>query len=735
MSSNYEFCGFDMQDPNSKAGRALTGLNLNSVTVQYMLKNNPVLAQQVYLGIAPSYYGEMPRMTESTDIMADQLPEMGDNMNPVNPMDLVKQAHSIPTAQFQGAMNPLAMYRDAVQPTAFAPNQTMGMYPYGSYGYYGQVPYNYNPANPMVNITRNDHNSGIMEWNDYQRKQGFRAKPPLETDFPEDGFLSGFHQGFDPYGALAPQENQDYDVTMGGKLGISSFVHENMLKAQASVWGWQPGQLIDRREFLMFPGVNENHRFDSRPAKGEVLDYNGFVQRPRTNDGLGSRPSTSLPVSNMVSTNPFMRGVQNIGGYGSMWNPTGPVPSLYMQARFNYAIANGFQSVQEMDNNDFRVLKRVAKVAHNDLSDEEFDKKFDETWCKPLVKAKELREPPKGKTISIKDNIPKMKVRLMKGDKVLAGFDATDDRNHNILVQKVATECRVTHEDPNIRAQAQRINEWREYQRDEGHARLHAQAPERKYDNSGMLEFMEHGFVESFMYLLEMQHYNDMMNPEKRRKRNKIDQTAFLRNCMQRGMGIGLPAATARLQLENKLFRVDEDLTDEAEGKPRGSYGVDANGKEDLDIGPLYGYTSYIPDPENPEHCMPFPRRYIREIYDGYIRYCNVANSKSKSARITPMNYEDFSKVLGVDVMDDESYDKKYAKYNPGGSYVAFSKESLLTDPTAPNIFAQSILKDRDFPREDDDEESYNPDSDIPPLDVLEDQIESDGEEGKKWNV
>ena len=56
MSSNYTFCGYDMMDPNSKAGQAGEGINLNSVTVQYNLQNT-----QYQTKLSPSYPQSYPQ--------------------------------------------------------------------------------------------------------------------------------------------------------------------------------------------------------------------------------------------------------------------------------------------------------------------------------------------------------------------------------------------------------------------------------------------------------------------------------------------------------------------------------------------------------------------------------------------------------------------------------------------------------------------------------------------------
>lgn len=676
MSSNYTFCGYDMQDPNSKAGRGNgDGINLNSVTAQYMLRNNPDLAKMVYEGQIASSYGNGPTVSDGGTATIDQLPTVAEidekgNVS-MNPMELAQSSMQLPTVQFGGAL-----YRDAAQPTAFG--TPMPMMGYGApvmqngcmpinYTPMGYIPYNYNPAYPMEQL-RNPSQFNI-EWNDYQRRQGFRAPIPTDTDFPEFGLLSGFHRGFDPHAALAPGGDDFYDPTMGARHGIAEWVHEQALVNASYVWGWQPGQVIDRREQMMFPGINEDH-YSSVPSNHTVYDYSGRPQRRVGSSLMGPIPANNLPISNMVATNPFMAGKQMIGGYNMMGQQT-QVPTPYMQARYNYAIANGFQSVQEMDNNDFRVLKRCSHAAHNDMTDEEFNEYFEVNWCKRFTSVNDRRRKAKedeqkrmnelygGQKVSSQIIT---KAALVKNGKILSGIDCSNSpvqyRAHIENIRMCEASTRSAYQVKQEELMEQNL----QMAKDQCRMQLFNQAPERKYDHAPMTEFMAHGFVESIMYGLNMQDYLDRRDPKKRQKAQQVNQSAFLRNCLERGMGIGAPAAQARLAMENKMFYVNEDTPDEeVNGKQRGSYGKYPNGEPmELTLAPMFGYASYIPDPEHPERSIGFPRQFIQDIYDGYTRYCNAINQKSKSSKAIPMSYDEFQDEVGVRVMDDKEYVEKY---------------------------------------------------------------------------
>lgn len=699
MSSNYTFCGYDMQDANSKAGRSGEGINLNSVTVQYNLRQNPELCKQIYEGTVPSMYGNGPTITDGGTCTIDELPtvcefnEKGEMID-VNPSEMAQMAAMMPTANFSGALHP--MFHDNAQPTNPAAPQmynplmqmpSMGMmyqqqqqavngcYP-PNFVPAGAVQYNYNMINPMAPIP--NLQPTMKEWNDYQRTKGFRAPVPLDTDFPEFGLLSGFHQGFDPYDVNVKQD-EFYDVSCGGRFGLAAVVHEQCLANAASVWGWQPGDLIDRREQMMFPGVNSDHS-DPTPSREPVRNPDGSIQRRLTGSAfMPAMMANQLPIGNMVATNPYMAGMTTVGGY-QMQQPT-QVPTPYMQARYNYAIHNGFQSVQEMDNNDFRILKRISRAAHNDMTQEEFDEFFDKNWCKRFTDLNEMRaNAEKARNAVIEEEpITPMKVTLKKGDKILASLDCDDPvqyREHCVNVRR----CAAAYKSPE---QLQREREYAEYLRygkDMVCAKLHAQAPERKYDDKPMLEFMQYGFVESFFYHLNQQEALNRLNPEYRLRVAKIDQTAFIKRCIENGIGL-YPAQKSRMDLQNKMCYVGETHPDPEIGdKPRGSWGVCANGDPlDPNFDPMFGYMTYIPDPEDPSKSIGFPRRFIEESYDGYAAFCCAANVRS-STPLKVMPYQPFEDMTGVRVMDNQEFLDRYQGLYGIDKYVAAAKRGIAVE-------------------------------------------------------
>lgn len=729
MSSNYTFCGYDMQDANSRAGRSGEGINLNSVTVQYNLHQNPELCKAIYEGRIPSMYGNSPTISDGGTCTIDELPtvyeydEKGEVSN-VNPIELAQMASAIPTANFSGALSP--MFHDNAQPTSPASPQIYNPFMMSQMPMMQQqngchpmnfvppnaVPYNYNMFNPMAQIP--NLQQAMKEWNDYQRTKGFRAPIPLDTDFPEFGLLSGFHRGFDPYDVNIKQDDF-YDVSCGGRLGLADVVHEQCLANAAMFYGWQPGDLINRREQLMFPGINDDHS-SPVPSKDPVKNPDGSIQRRLTGSASPmAMMANQLPIRNMVATNPYMAGMNMVGGYMMNQQPTA-MPTPYMQARYNYAIYNGFQSVQEMDNNDFRILKRVSRTVHHDMDDEEFNEFFDQNWCKRFTDLNDFRKnAEKEKKIMMESEpIVPMKVSLMKGDKVLASLNCDDPKQYMQHCQNVKA-CAASYKSPEQLKKEKEFADMVRYNKDLICARLYAQAPERKYDHESMLEFMAHGFVESFFYHLNQQEILNRMNPEYRLKTAKVNQTAFIKRCIENGFGL-LPAQKARMELQDKMFYVGETHPDPDIGnKPRGTWGYKANGEPlDLNFDPMYGYVTYIPDPENPSVSIGFPRRYIEDLYDGYVKFCCAANVKSKKP-IRVMPYQEFEDMTGVRVMDNQEFLDKYDGLDGIEKYTDAAKRGIkqenLNKPVWANLRAQ--MQDR-FEQED-------PHGDIPTDALLQD--------------
>lgn len=681
MPSNYTFCGYDMLSPQSKAGRSDTGINLNSVTAQYTLQNNPDLARSVFEGIIPSRFDNSPTVSDGGVVeLQNPLEEKG--AMSMNPMELAQATSPFPSMSFPGA---LGMYQDQFQPTAGIPQYTpSGMY--GGYGYQyspngfmpisyippGQVPFNFSIADPSVAVG----SQGFAgEWNEYQRQKGFRAPIPASTQFEDEGLLSGFHEGFDPHAAMGPQPDEFYDVSAGGRLTLGEQARQQMMQIASYTWGYQPGQLVERREIMMFPGINMNHG-DPRPAN-EVTDYSGKPQRRLGNSGGSSIPSTSLPISNMVSTNPYMAGVTSVGGYnfGGMSN----VPSPYMQARYNYAIHHGFQSIQEMDNSDFRVLKMLNRIANCDKSWGECEEIFEKRFCTPFEKP-EVKKPSPAQQFGQEDKeIPRMKVAFVRGDEVLASCNMEDNNIYREHLHNVnlCIGCRKTDAQKAMEIATQ---ESIRAAKDNMISLMYLRAPERKYDKKSMFEFMEHGFVESFMHLLNLQDELNRTNPNMIRQNQQINTTAFLRNTLERGMGI-LPAEVARIEAENKMFYKNEDLPDESlKGVKRGGYGVKPDGTPmNPEQAPMFGYTSYIPDPEHPERSIGFPRRFIEEVYEGYLRYCGSVNTHSKKTKIKPLDHDTFINELGVSIVDDDEFLKRFGHLEGTERFSEAAKRSLVS--------------------------------------------------------
>lgn len=682
--------GYDMKDSGSKAGRSGMGINLNGITVRYSLNNNPELCRKIYNGEIPSYFGDGPTVIDSGTFALNHSTgemiqiEKGDD--DVNPAQLAAQQAGvpIPTYQFTGALAP--QYHDNAQPTApfaFHANNIISSNPimmqpqqpmFGSNG----IGFNI-LGNPNTNQLSND-NLAKQEWENYQRTYGFKAPPPTNTDFPEFGLLSGFGKGFDPHQALVPKDDEFYDATVNGRIGISEAIHQNLLAQNAFMWGYIPGMIVDRRENMMFPGINEDHHMPFA-SQNPVYNHMGVQQVRYVPQQTGSMPipANRLPIQNMVATNPYMMGINMVGGQ-TMNSQFMNVPTPYMQARYNYAIANGFQSVQEMDKNDFLVIKQVSRSVHHDMTDEEFNDFFERNWCKRFTDIydaeKQFTEKFKKDSLENRDHtIPRIRVKLVKGDEVLASCDTISDnnqymehaRNVNMCIRKTPEQCQAEMvNDVIIKAKHAAI-----------FALLHNSAPERKYDHEGWYNFIRHGFAESIIYDLNFKDWKWWNSPERYQAQLRVNQTEYMRNCMERGIGFGIPAAHSRLATENKMFYIGEQFpNNEYPNYIRGSYGKYPNGEPLPDtVMPLYGYIT-IADPEHPDRSIPFPRKHIKDIYEGYRRFASASLEKSKEP-FHIMNYDEFSDALGVRIMEDKEFVDKYKDFEPAKQFVDIAKRGI----------------------------------------------------------
>ena len=681
-------CGYDMLDPYSKAGKSGDGVNLNSVTVRYMLSQNPNMAKNVYEGIMPSYFGEGPTVEDCGTYIIPK--EEGDDVNPV---ELATMGAPLPTVQFTGALAP--QYHDNAQPTFHASAMYSGSgmgaasVPYGTpapipqpymqpnqTNIYG---YGMNPITPS-----NPNGEAMREWEEYQRTKGFKAPIPLDTDFPGPGLLSGFHKGFDPHQRLFASDSEFYDATLNGRIGLSEMIHQQQLQQYAAIWGYQPGQVIDRRENMMFPGIQEDHHVPI-PSDKPVLNHMGVPQVRSVPRQLGNTamPASALPIPGMVATNPYMQGMSMVGGM-PMQQATA-VPTPYMQARYNYAIANGFQSVQEMDNNDFFILKKISRAAHPEMTDEQFAEHFENNWCKRFTDIYDAEKKQKAEEMAQKkaeeSKRYRIKVRITKGDEVLVDFDSTNNEaNRQELARRVAsaTSRRFTPEQIRIaNLQMQDKMNRLEYVK----TFLYNDAPERKYDHD-IWGYMCHGFVEATFRDLDFQDWLWWNSPKRFHVQQRVNETEFMRNCLERGMGYGIPAEYSRIASENYMFYVNEDLpTDDEDFKQykgfiRGSYGKGPDGKPLPEgVMPLYGYIT-IADPKDPSRSIPFPRRFLEDLHKGYERFAAASLAKSKKA-FHILTYDEFEKASGVRVMDNKEFLKEYGDFKPAAKYIDIAQRAV----------------------------------------------------------
>lgn len=728
--SNCVIGGYDMLDENSKAGRSdCNGINLNSVTARYTLSQNPETCRLIYEGIIPSYFGNGPTVEDCGTVTVDQLPTVAEFVREkegdyVNPMQLAQATtgQPMPSYQFMGALAP--QYHDNSQPTFHAANIISGggnVVPYG----YGQPmpmptpvpmqPFGMYPNNPPVN-KNGEINYAKQEWEEYQRTKGFRAPIPLDTDFPEPGPLSGFHKGFDPHQRLLQSDEEFYDATLNGRIGISEWVHQQQLAQYAGVWGYVPGQVIDRRENMMFPGINEDHHC-STPSTEPVLNHQGVPQVRSTPRQLGNTilAPNQLPIANMVANNPYMQGVTQIGGQ-PMYQQPAAVPTPYMQARYNYAIANGFQSVQEMDNNDFFVLKKISRCVNHDMTPEEFEEHFERCWCKRFTDIYDAEKKMKEdvEKLAQKEKAYHPSARLIKNGKILTevkGDDPADVREVDWRMQRARTINL-----PEQVAKARIAQTEFERRKDAAFTYLYEHAPERKYDHDSV-GFMCHGIVESYFYDLAFEDWKWWNSPKRYQVQHGINQTEFMRNILERGRGFGTPAAHSRLAAENEMFYIGKDLVNDemdARGYLRGSYGKGPDGKplDDM-VMPLYGYIT-IADPKDPTRSIPFPRRYLKDLHEGYLRFAAASGSKAKKP-FHVMDYQEFETACGVRVMEDEDWLADYGTFEPARKYIDIAERGVR--------MKKGTYEDLNRPPHADQQDEDQADFDDPTADIPMDEL------------
>lgn len=733
--------GYNMLDPNSGAGKSDTGLNLNSVSVRYMLETNPEMCRKVYTGEMPSYFGNGPTVTDCGTYLVPkaELESEGEN---VNPMQLVEQAtgQPMPTYNFTGALAP--QFHDNAQPTFRASSIVSGgspmrppTTPMMPYQMMNQPMY---PQQPMMGFNNymnpitptNSNGEAMQEWEKYQRTKGFKAPIPTDTDFPGPGLLSGFHKGFDPHQPLLWNDDEFYDATLNGRIGISEYVHQQHLAQYANVWGYTPGQVIDRRENMMFPGIQEDHHIPT-PSNNPVLNHQGVPQVRATPRQLGNTaiPINQLPMPNMVATNPYMAGMNFVGGMHMQQQTAVPTP--YMQARYNYAIANGFQSVQEMDNNDFFVIKLMSRSIHMDMTEEEFAEHFENCWCKRFTDIydaeKKMQQEAREYRKKEDDKQGRICAYITRGDEIIAGMDTRNDpaARHELMRRRQQS---ISYQQW---AEIERRHQYDEFMKDVIRTRLYYAAPERAYDHD-TLGYMSHGFVEAVMRDFDFQDWLWWNSPERYHVQQQVNQTEFMRNCLERGIGFGTPAAHSRLAMENKMFYVNEDLPTDNEdfkqykGFIRGSYGKYPDGKPlEPGIMPLYGYIT-IADPKDPSRSIPFPRRYLKDLHAGFQRFAAASMAKSKTP-FHVLDYDEFEKATGVRVLEDEEFLKEYGDFEPAQKLIDLARRSVQERKDQEDLMRPPHA---DSPNED-LEDFADPTADIP-MDALLKDLEEEEEEERR---
>lgn len=617
-------------------------------------------------------------------------------------------------------------------------------------------PYGYQIHDPNNPPDNGEEPVAMEEWEAYQRTYGFLAPIPTDTDFPEPGLFSGFAKGFDPHQELVEGEDDFYDATLLGRIGIAEAFHEFHLSQYANRWGYAPGMIINRRENFMFPGINEYHHVPV-PSNSQVYDHLGRPQQmiPGTpqpngqpqNPMVGATPimATQLPVGNMVATNPYMQGATMVGGYPmNQQQPlyqAGKIPTPYMQARYNYAIANGFQSVQEMDRNDFLVLKIISRAVNHSMTDEEFQNHFEKNYCRRFTDIYERDRKIENEKMAVERRLwereekekHRIDIKVKIGDRVVAERKAITPTERTMYGKEVEAMCPESK-----RSNAERRAEHLAYLEhmakvDYALGVLHANAPEREYDHKSWQEFVLHGFSEVKFYQLDFQHWLWQNSSNRYLVENEINTTEYMRNCMERGMGFGTPAAHSRLAFENLIYWVKEDFPDPNLAHfIRGAYGKYPNGLPLQNyIAPLYAYIT-IADPKNPDRSIPFPKFCIENTYKEFVKFANYSLQRSKEP-FHIQTYDEFEELLGVRVMDDQEFLNEYGDYAPAAKYIRMAKEGVRLKEKGENILDRlkdpeewkyaTVLRDHakyaGYEHRTEEEEYGDPNGDVPTDEIL----------------
>lgn len=239
-------------------------------------------------------------------------------------------------------------------------------------------------------------------------------------------------------------------------------------------------------------------------------------------------------------SNPYMTGGQSYGSYR--------VQEAYRQARHNYAIYWGFESVAEMEANDNAIMKSISLMAHRALGhDEEYTKKIiEENYEKPF-KAK--YEKPQAPTYQqVEKNVATyrrerektsvtLKVTLRKGNKVIA---TANNNNHEVAENDMYSNA--------IFYQFRRAYEEYVANRRAKVEYLYNNALERKFDRHSLVKFCNEDFYELYQQDLVL----EQRAQKARQVKTRYHQGDFKRELKRK---FGRPALRNRLEEEDYRFR------------------------------------------------------------------------------------------------------------------------------------------------------------------------------------
>lgn len=394
--------------------------------------------------------------------------------------------------------------------------------------------------------------------------------------------------GMTPYPqAYCYYPQQQYNSMCGYPGGpVPPALGQQFYQAPPPSWlrGAPPGTIYSNVAAYQYPNVQEN-------------PYNPL---PSSDAIAGNQYQPQMPIQGY--SNPYMNG----GVY---------VPpqrqDVYAMARHNYAVEFGFQSVEEMEQNDFAVLKALSVVANKSLglSDEEIEKKLEICYDKPRAE--------------------RLNGNIRKSNGMYHEFNADapviEPLNVSIVIgDKVLVEAKAENQPKNLLNLNRMLNPGYDYMidiykryrfdRDQFNSQLHASALERRYDGCDILGYFNEAFYDIRM--------RDMAIEEKRNRDSLVkqmyDSTAFKREVMARA---GRPAMKNKIILEDSKFHKSDPVPD---GVIRGGYGYLPGGiPMEKDSDPRFGYCFQfntntgqleIKSPRSDEELQTMKNRFINSI-------------------------------------------------------------------------------------------------------------------------